>query len=95
MSPTTIHSSAKLYKIGSIPGDGIGAEITEAAIQVLQKLAEASGNKFGFEFEHYDWSSKNFKERGYYIPEGPEGFEKLKKNDAIFFGAVGWPGTCN
>jgi tartrate dehydrogenase/decarboxylase / D-malate dehydrogenase len=44
---------------------------------------------FKLEFEHFDWSSKRYGETGRYIPEG--GLEKLKRFDAIFFGAVGAP----
>jgi tartrate dehydrogenase/decarboxylase/D-malate dehydrogenase len=40
-------------------------------------------------FESFDWSSKRYKEKGAYIPEG--GLERLKTFDAIFFGAVGAP----
>ncbi|TKA78265.1 putative tartrate dehydrogenase/decarboxylase TtuC' [Cryomyces minteri] len=81
-------STEKPYRIACIPGDGIGVDITDAAIQVLNKLAEVAGN-FKFDFVHFDWSSKNFKERGWYMPE--DGMEQLKKHDAIYFGAVGWP----
>jgi isocitrate/isopropylmalate dehydrogenase len=89
MSSSTIRSSEKVYKIAAIPGDGIGVEITEAAIQVLQKLADVS-RKFKFDFETFDWNSKRYKEKGHYIP--PDGIDQLKKFDAIYFGAVGWPG---
>jgi len=41
------------------------------------------------EFTHFDWSSKSYLDTGRYIPEG--GLEKLRKFDAIFFGAVGAP----
>ena len=75
----------KTYRIASIPGDGIGNEVSPAGIEVLQKLA----TDFRIEFEHFDWSSKRFKESGAYIPAG--GLEELKKFDAIFFGAVGAP----
>ena len=90
MSFSTIRLSEKFYKFTAIPGDGIGVEITEAAIQVLQKLADVSG-KFKFDFETFDWNSKMYKENGHYIP--PDGIDQLKIFDAIYFGAVGWPGT--
>src|SRR5262245_19660786 len=73
----------KSYRIAAIPGDGIGNEVIPAGIEVLQKLDG------GREFEHFDWSSDRYKKTGAYIPEG--GLEKLKKFDAIFFGAVGAP----
>ena len=75
----------KTYRIASIPGDGIGNEVIPAGIEVLKKLE----NDFSLEFEHFDWSSKRYQESGAYIPEG--GLEKLKRFDAIFFGAVGAP----
>ena len=78
----------RVFKIASIPGDGIGIEITTAAQTVLQKLASSVGT-FSFEFETYDWSSENYGKRGYYMPQ--DGLEQLRKSDAIFFGAVGWP----
>lgn len=87
--PSNVHSVEKLYKIATIPGDGIGVDITEAAIQLLEKVAEVDGT-FKFQWENFDWSSKNYKERGYYMP--PDGLEQLQKHDAIYFGAVGWPG---
>jgi tartrate dehydrogenase/decarboxylase/D-malate dehydrogenase len=77
----------KSYKIASIPGDGIGIEVIAAGVDVLNALAEKEG--FKLEFEHFDWSSKRYLEKGAYIPEG--GLEKLKTFDAIFFGAVGSP----
>jgi tartrate dehydrogenase/decarboxylase/D-malate dehydrogenase len=75
----------KTYRIASIPGDGIGNEVIPAGIEVLQKAADG----FRLEFEHIDWSSKRYTDTGRYIPEG--GLERLKKFDAIFFGAVGAP----
>lgn len=78
------------YKIASIPGDGIGVEVTEATIQVLNKIT-SSLTTFSLDFVHFDWSSKNYQRLGYYIP--PDGLENLKKHDAILFGAVGSPGV--
>jgi isocitrate/isopropylmalate dehydrogenase len=78
----------KTHRIACIPGDGIGVDITEAAISVLTTLAKSAGN-FEFEFTTFDWSSKNYLARGWYMP--PDGLAQLKSFDAIYFGAVGWP----
>jgi isocitrate/isopropylmalate dehydrogenase len=78
-----------VYRIASIPGDGIGPEVISAGITVLRKLASVLGT-FDLQFAHFDWSSDFYKKYGRYIPEG--GLEDLKKHDAIFFGAVGAPG---
>ncbi|GME47888.1 Tartrate dehydrogenase decarboxylase [Neofusicoccum parvum] len=88
MSPSHVAQTERLFRIASIPGDGIGTEITEAAVQVLQKLAGVHGS-FHFDFTEFDWSSNNYLKRGWYMPE--DGLEQLKKYDAIYFGAVGSP----
>jgi len=77
----------KTYRIASIPGDGIGNEVIPAGIEVVTKIS--SLEDFACEFVHFDWSSKRYLETGAYIPQG--GLDKLKKFDAIFFGAVGAP----
>jgi tartrate dehydrogenase/decarboxylase / D-malate dehydrogenase len=77
----------KSYRIASIPGDGIGMEVIPSGIEVLRALA--SREAFQLEFQTFDWSSRRYKEKGAYIPEG--GLGELKKFDAIFFGAVGAP----
>ena len=87
--PSTIRAQSRIYHIASIPGDGIGVDITDAAFQVLTTLSKAAGT-FEFAFHTFDWSSKAYLERGWYMP--PDGLEQLKKYDAIYFGAVGWPG---
>lgn len=87
--PSTIRETSRVYRIASIPGDGIGVDVTEAAVQVLNALSKILGG-FQFEFNTFDWSSKAYLERGWYMP--PDGLEQLKKYDAIYFGAVGWPG---
>jgi len=81
-------SSRATFRIACIPGDGIGTEITSAAIQVLTKLQDTVGT-FKLDFVNFDWSSKNYLQRGWYMPA--DGLEQLKKHDAIYFGAVGWP----
>jgi isocitrate/isopropylmalate dehydrogenase len=89
MAPGAL-SSPKSYSIASIPADGIGPEVIEAGITVIESLAKEL-QTFDIHFTHYDWNSERYKETGSYIPEG--GLEQLKKHDAIFFGAVGAPGT--
>ena len=42
----------KIYKIATIPGDGIGKEVVPAGREVLEALA-AAGGTFGFEFAEH------------------------------------------
>ncbi len=44
------------YRIAAIGGDGIGPEVIGAGIEVLEALARRDGG-FGFEVEHFPWSS--------------------------------------
>lgn len=90
MSTTVENASLPLYKIVSIPGDGIGPEVISAGITVLRKLASVLGT-FDLQFDHFDWSSDYYKKHGRYIPEG--GLDRIKRYDAIFFGSVGAPGS--
>jgi tartrate dehydrogenase/decarboxylase/D-malate dehydrogenase len=79
----------RIYRIASIPGDGIGKEV----IPVGQRAAEAAAAKHGFSLEwtEFDWSCERFAETGRMMPE--DGIEQVKSLDAIYLGAVGWPGV--
>lgn len=76
------------YTIAAIPGDGIGIEVIAAGLRVLEVLA-GRDRGFRLKVEHFPWSSDYYLKHGYYIPEG--GLDRLRKFDAIFFGAVGAP----
>lgn len=88
MSPSAAPAS-RTYSIASIPADGIGPEVIDAAITVLKTLSDTLGS-FDIDFTHFDWSSETYKRTGKYIPDG--GLDELRKHDAILFGAVGAPG---
>src|ERR1700760_1927829 len=89
MSPSAL-PVVPTHSIASIPADGIGPEVIEAGIKVLDTLSNTLGT-FKLNFTHYDWSSETYKKTGSYIPDG--GLEQLQKHDAILFGAVGAPGS--
>ena len=79
----------KKYRIAVIPGDGIGKETVPEGLRVL----DAAARRFGFELQTsaYDWSCETYKRTGAMMPE--DGVERLRESDAIFLGAVGWPGV--
>ena len=74
-----------------IPGDGIGKEVVPPALRVLDRLAEASSDAFGFDFTSFPWGCEHWLATGRMMDE--DGLEQLAGFDAIFFGAVGWPGV--
>jgi tartrate dehydrogenase/decarboxylase / D-malate dehydrogenase len=77
------------YRIACIPGDGIGTEVMDSAIQVLEQLGGRHG--FSLEFTTYPWSCAYHLEHGEMMPKN--GLELLRGFDAIFLGAVGFPGV--
>lgn len=68
-----------------IPGDGIGEEITDSAVQVLQEVDAVC--KIGLTFERRIAGGTAYDECGSPLPK--ETIEAAKKADAILFGAVG------
>jgi len=78
----------KTYTIAAIPADGIGPEVIEAGLQVLQAAALRDGG-FALDVQTFDWGSQFYKKHGEMMPAN--GLEQLKPFDAIFFGAVGAP----
>ncbi len=78
----------KTYRIAAIGGDGIGPEVIDAGLQVLEVLTRREGN-FGLEVERFPWGSDYYKKHGRMMPA--DGLDTLKPFDAIYFGAVGAP----
>ncbi|MBO5347352.1 MAG: tartrate dehydrogenase [Lachnospiraceae bacterium] len=78
------------HKVAVIAGDGIGPEVIREGIKVLNKVAQLDGS-FAFEFTHYPWGCEYYLKEGSMMPV--DGIEQLKQHDAIFLGAVGYPGV--
>lgn len=76
------------YSIAAIPADGIGPEVIAAGCTVLASLEKRLGD-VRFAIENFDWGSDYYKKHGVMMPS--DGLERLKKFDAIYFGAVGTP----
>jgi tartrate dehydrogenase/decarboxylase/D-malate dehydrogenase len=75
------------FRIAVIAGDGIGTEVTPAAIEVADAAAARSG--FTVEWEHFPWGSDYYRGHGRMMAE--DALDTLRPFDAIFFGAVGDP----
>ena len=75
------------YKIGVIPGDGVGPEIIREGLKVL----EAVKQKFSLKFElvNYDFGGERYLKTGEILPDSA--IEEFRKLDAIYLGAVGHP----
>ncbi|MBQ1216748.1 MAG: tartrate dehydrogenase [Clostridia bacterium] len=78
------------HKIAVIAGDGIGPEVLAEGVKVLNAVAEVDGG-FSFDFTHFPWGCEYYLKEGRMMAE--DGMEQLKRFDAIFLGAVGYPGV--
>jgi tartrate dehydrogenase/decarboxylase/D-malate dehydrogenase len=79
----------KSYRIAVIEGDGIGREVVPEGIRVLE--ASARGFGLSFSWQHFDWSCQTYLNTGRMMPD--DGLEQLRPFDAIYLGAIGYPGV--
>ncbi|KPF53319.1 tartrate dehydrogenase [beta proteobacterium AAP51] len=82
--------NARTHRIAVIPGDGIGKEVMPEALRAL-RVAE---QRFGFKLEqqHVAWASCDYHaQHGEMMPADWK--TQLQDQDALLFGAVGWPAT--
>ncbi len=77
------------YRIASIPGDGIGVDVTVEARKVLDRAAASHG--FSLSWKEFDWSCERYTKTGSMMPD--DGIEQLSRFDGILLGAVGFPGV--
>ncbi|MGD6875769.1 tartrate dehydrogenase [Bacillus infantis] len=80
----------KTYKVAVIPGDGIGPEVINEGIKVIEAAASLEGT-FQVEFTNFPWGCEYYLEHGRMMDE--DGTNALMQYDAIYLGAVGFPGV--
>jgi tartrate dehydrogenase/decarboxylase/D-malate dehydrogenase len=79
----------KTFSIAVIAGDGIGKEVIPQGIRVLE--AAAARFEVSLRWRHFDWSCETYSRTGRMMPD--DGIEQLRGHDAIYLGAVGFPGV--
>lgn len=80
----------KIFNIAVIPGDGIGTEVMDIGVRILQAAADKHGG-FQLQFDTFPWGCEYYLENGKMMDD--DGIEQLSAYDAIFLGAVGYPGV--
>lgn len=75
------------YKIAVIPGDGIGPEVVDSTIKVLNLIGEKSGNRFDYVYLLAGGCAID--KFGTPLPQ--ETIDACKKSDSVLLGAVGGP----
>ena len=73
------------YKIGVIRGDGIGPEIVNEAVKVL----DAVSSKFGFDLKYTDIDMGGCSIDKYGVPLTEEAVEAAKASNAVLMGSIG------
>jgi 3-isopropylmalate dehydrogenase len=75
-------------KIAVVPGDGIGPEVIEAGMRVLERVNDARG--LGLEFTHFGWNADEYLRTGISMPPGA--MEDIRDHyAAVYLGAFGDP----
>ncbi len=85
-----MNTAPRTHRIAVIPGDGIGQEVMPEALRALR----AAEGKFDFKLDltPIAWAScDHYAKTGQMMPDDWKG--QLETQDAILFGAVGWPAT--
>jgi len=76
-----------MHRISIIRGDGIGPEVIEEGMKVLNAACESEGIKM--EFREFPYSGEHYLKTGEILPESA--IKEIKKTEAIYLGAVGDP----
>lgn len=71
-----------------LPGDGIGPDVTYAAVEVLRALQE-KGSALDFSFTEQSVGAGEYLKSGTPLPEAA--FEACRSSDAVLLGAMGLP----
>jgi 3-isopropylmalate dehydrogenase len=83
----TVATEVRVFEIAVLPGDGIGPEVIEATVPVLEKLARDA--PYGFRFAAHPAGALHYKATGVALPEAT--LAAARAADATLFGAMGWP----
>lgn len=73
----------KTYNIALLKGDGIGVEVVDEALKVLESLPK----DFALNYDEYFIGGAGYDAKGNPLPD--ETLQGCKKSDAILFGAIG------
>ncbi len=75
-------------KIAVVPGDGIGPEVINAGMKILERINEQ--RKLGLEFVHFGWNADEYLRTGISMPPGA--MDDIRNNyAAVYLGAFGDP----
>ena len=76
-----------MYRLGVIPGDGIGPEVLEQGLRVLEESSRRYG--FSYRIHRYPFGADHYLETGELVPDSD--LEEIRNLDALLVGALGDP----
>lgn len=82
--------SNRTFQIALLPGDGIGPEVTAAAVAVLEAVM-AKNPDLTLTFSEHSVGAGEFLRSGNPLPD--EAFDACRQSDAVLLGAMGLPGV--
>ena len=80
----------KHFNIAVIAGDGVGPEVIAEGKKVFSGIAKMDGG-FSVSFEDFPWGCQYYLKTSEMMPA--DGLDTLKNFDAVYLGAVGYPGV--
>ena len=80
-------TDVRTFVIAVLPGDGIGPDVIDATLPLLDRLAH--GSPYAFRFRDYPGGAQHYARTGEALPAAT--LEAARAADAILFGAMGWP----
>ncbi len=86
-SPNLGAMTERSHRIATIPGDGVGIEVTSEAVKAIETAARRFG--FAVDFTEYDLGGRRYLATGEVLPTSVQA--ELAGHDAILLGAVGTP----
>jgi 3-isopropylmalate dehydrogenase len=75
------------YRIAVLPGDGIGPDVIEATIPLLERAVSAAGA--ALRLDAHPAGAHHYRETGVALPDAT--LAACREADAVLFGAMGWP----
>jgi len=79
---------SETFNIATFKGDGIGPDVINSAIEIIEKASNAVGG-LNFEWNFIKAGAAYYKETGKDVEN--DGEKKAEQSDAIFLGAIGLP----
>lgn len=76
-----------MYKLAVIPGDGVGPEVVDETLRVLERIEQLEGLKF--ETVSYPFGAEHYLKTGELMPDSV--FSEYREMNAILLGAIGDP----